>query len=540
MQASIENLEGLKRLITVTVPAEDVVKAYGAAFRKAAKNARIDGFRKGHIPTQIIERYYGPNIIGEAYDNLVRETLNKAIEQCGSECAGTPNVSFEKSSFDKAGEFVYTIQFETFPVIEDKPLSEMPLKVVQSRVTDADVDRMIENLRRQQGKWQVVDDAAAEDGRLAKIDFVGRVDGREFDGGKAEDFSLILGRTMMIPGFTEQIAGHKAGDKFTINLYDIKDAADPNNIYGEDGTYSITFELGMMPATLLSVTPADGSQIYTYYPEDGTDGFIVFTFSEPLDESKDGVTVILSWGDKEAGSYEEYHPDFTIEGATVTVDIRGIMIPAEVDSGRGMSGATKVSLSLSGLTTVDGRAVDPNYPSAGTSAILAFFDVKKQEIDFIYDFIPQDGNLSLEGYDEIVIWLSNPIMYDGVTVTWQDVRGGEHSRTYTPEEIPFAWDDYEEGYTAHISLGTISYNTRPVTVNVDNARLMNGDAVTIYGEFNTDAGKGIEGIIASDPDRVVKAYGVDGVLVKEDKACNVLDGLDKGVYIVDGVKVFVK
>ena len=94
----------------------------------------------------------------------------------------------------------------------------MPLKVVQSRVTDADVDRMIENLRRQQGKWQVVDDAAAEDGRLAKIDFVGRVDGREFDGGKAEDFSLILGRTMMIPGFTEQIAGHKAGDKFTINV----------------------------------------------------------------------------------------------------------------------------------------------------------------------------------------------------------------------------------------------------------------------------------------------------------------------------------
>lgn len=332
----------------------------------------------------------------------------------------------------------------------------------------------------------------------------------------------------------------EVGDKFTINLYDIKDAADPNNIYGEDGTYSITFELGMMPATLVSVTPADGSQIYTYYPEDGTDGFIVFTFSEPLDESKDGVTVILSWGDKEAGSYEEYHPDFTIEGATVTVDIRGIMIPAEVDSGRGMSGATKVSLSLSGLTTVDGRAVDPNYPSAGTSAILAFFDVKKQEIDFIYDFIPQDGNLSLEGYDEIVIWLSNPIMYDGVTVTWQDVRGGEHSRTYTPEEIPFAWDDYEEGYTAHISLGTISYNTRPVTVNVDNARLMNGDAVTIYGEFNTDAGKDIEGIIASDPDRVVKAYGVDGVLVKEDKACNVLDGLEKGVYIIDGVKVFVK
>lgn len=218
MQASIENLEGLKRLITVTVPAEDVKKAYTTCLRKTAKNARIDGFRKGHVPTKVLETYYGANMLGETYDTLVRETLPKALGETAAKVAGTPEVSFEKSSFDKDGEFVYTASFEVEPEIEDKPLSEMTVKVTSSTVTDADIDKMIENLRKQQAKWKVNDEAVAENGKLVKIDFVGRVDGQEFDGGKGQDFSLHLGTTAMIPGFSEGIIGHKAGDSFTINV----------------------------------------------------------------------------------------------------------------------------------------------------------------------------------------------------------------------------------------------------------------------------------------------------------------------------------
>lgn len=330
------------------------------------------------------------------------------------------------------------------------------------------------------------------------------------------------------------------GDKFTIRLEGIADANDPSLIYGEDGSFSVTLELGEMPATLLSISPADGSTIYTYYPEGGEDGFFVFTFSEPLNEDKTGVDVLFSWGDKEAGSYEEYHPDFTIEGSTVTVDIRGIRIPEEVEGSRGMNGNTLVSLAITGLTTADGGGVETNYPSSGSSGILAFYSVVKQEITFIYDFIPQNGNTSLEGYDEIAIWTNVPVMYDGITLTWFDARGGERSRTFTPEQVPFEWDDYEEGYLAHVSLRGISYNKTPVTVTVDNAYLMNGDPVTITGTFN-NTGTGIDGVKAEGgAPSTVKVYSLDGRFVREAAPAEALSGLQKGVYIVNGRKLMVK
>ena len=329
------------------------------------------------------------------------------------------------------------------------------------------------------------------------------------------------------------------GDKFTIRLEGIADANDPSLIYGEDGSFSVTLELGEMPATLLSISPADGSTIYTYYPEDGDEGLFIFNFSEPLNEDKTGVTAMISWGDMEAGSYEAYYPDFTIEGSKVTVDIRGIRIPETVAGSRGMAGNTTVSMSITGLSTPDGRDVETNYPNSGSSGIMAFYPVVKEEITFIYDFIPQNGNTSLEGYDEIAIWTNVPVMYDGITLTWFDARGGERSRTFTPEQVPFEWDDYEEGYLAHVSLRGISYNKTPVTVTVDNAYLMNGDPVTITGTFN-NTGTGIDGVTAADPDRVVKVYAVDGTFVKEGKAGEVLGGLKKGVYITEGKKVLVK
>lgn len=330
------------------------------------------------------------------------------------------------------------------------------------------------------------------------------------------------------------------GDKFTIRLEGIADANDPSLIYGEDGSFSVTLELGEMPATLLSISPADGSTIYTYYPEDGDEGLFIFNFSEPLNEDKTGVTAMISWGDMEAGSYEAYYPDFTIEGSKVTVDIRGIRIPETVAGSRGMAGNTTVSMSITGLSTPDGRDVETNYPNSGSSGIMAFYPVVKEEITFIYDFIPQNGNTSLEGYDEIAIWTNVPVMYDGITLTWFDARGGERSRTFTPEQVPFEWDDYEEGYLAHVSLRGISYNKTPVTVTVDNAYLMNGDPVTITGTFN-NTGTGIDGVKAEGgAPSTVKVYSLDGRFVREAAPAEALSGLQKGVYIVNGRKLMVK
>lgn len=328
------------------------------------------------------------------------------------------------------------------------------------------------------------------------------------------------------------------GDQFTIRLEGIRDAENPDKIYGEDGTYEVTLVLAEMPASLVSIDPADGSNLDCYYPEDSEDGFIVFTFSEPLNEDKTNVRVSMSWGDMEVGSYQQHFPDFTISGNTVTVDIRGIIIPENVESGRGMSTSTTVTVSIDGLTTAKGGSVETNYPGTGTSSIIAVYGVNEQE-SLIYDFIPQNGCASLEGYDEIIVWTNIPILYDGITLGWVDARGNNRSRTLSPDEAPFKWDDYEEGYLAHVPINTISWQNGVVTVNVDNARLMNGDSVTIYGEFNT-VPTGIDNVTAGNADADVKVYTVDGRLVKTCKAANATEGLEKGVYIVGGKKLVVK
>ena len=259
MQVSTETKEGLNRVITVTVPAEDVKKAYAASFKKVAKNAKLDGFRKGHIPSDILESTFAHNIWTDAYDQLINDTIDKAIDESKLHVVGRPNVSISKASFKKDEDLVYTVAVEVMCDVALKPFEELKLKQLKAEVTDADVDHMVDTLREQQVKWQTEDGLAAEDGTTAKIDFLGRVDGKEFEGGKAKDFSLVIGKTQMIPGFTEQIKGHKAGDSFTISVkfpeeYHAKDLA------GKDAEFDIT--VNAVQKAVLPEVDADFVKIY--------------------------------------------------------------------------------------------------------------------------------------------------------------------------------------------------------------------------------------------------------------------------------------
>ena len=238
MQVSTEKKEGVQHLLTVTVPAEDVKKAYDASFRKYAKNAKIDGFRKGHIPAKVLEQQFGGQIYSDAYDFLVNATLGQAIKESKLDVVGYPKIEVKKATFKNDEEFVYEATVEVNPELELKPFEDLKLKSIKATVTDADVDNMIETLRKQQGKWQVKDDAVVAKGTRASIDFTGRTDGVEFDGGKASNFSLTVGETQMIPGFTEQIEGHKAGDKFTIQVKFPEDYH-AENLKGKDAEFDI-------------------------------------------------------------------------------------------------------------------------------------------------------------------------------------------------------------------------------------------------------------------------------------------------------------
>lgn len=330
------------------------------------------------------------------------------------------------------------------------------------------------------------------------------------------------------------------GDKFRITLEGIHDAENESVIYGDDGNYSVTLVMGEMPGELVSVDPAQGTILYTYYPENGEEGLLTFTFSDDLNTDKSKVSVSVSYGDTEAGSYGSYSPEFTIDGKTVVVDIRGYRFPESVESSRGDVAATVITVAIKGLTTTDGRDIITNNSSAGTSAIVMAYTLQKQEIDFYYDFLPSEGS-SLADYSEILIWLPEQvgaITFEKVQLQWLNNRGTLQTKDFMAEDVPFTLDKNYGGYVSHISLAGVSKD-REITLVVEGAMLSNGDEVEISAKFNTEV-SGIESVIGDDASAVVKLYSVDGILVKEAPAGSILDGVNKGIYIINGKKVVVK
>ncbi len=215
MSISIETLEGLQRRITVTVPADKIEAGYKEQLKGYAKNARVDGFRKGKVPHSIIEQRYGlaarQDVLSEEmqrafFDVVMAEKIN---------LAGRP--TFTPNNYQPGQEFSFTATFEVFPEVELKGLENIEVEKPVVEITEADLDKMVDVLRKQQATFAETAEAAKADDRVT-IDFVGSVDGEEFEGGKASDFVLAMGQGRMIPGFEEGIVGHKAGEQFDINV----------------------------------------------------------------------------------------------------------------------------------------------------------------------------------------------------------------------------------------------------------------------------------------------------------------------------------
>ena len=215
MQVSVETTQGLGRRISITIKAEDIKKAVDKELINTAKKVRIDGFRKGKVPLKIVEQRYGASILQDALSDLMRQNFVEAIIQEKLNPVGAP--TYNPTQYQSGEDYTYSVEFEVYPQIKIENLDKIEVEKPIAEVIDADVDTMIETLRKQQGIWKVVDQAAKEQNRVI-LDFVGQVDGAEFEGGNATDFALVLGQGRMIPGFEDAIVGHKAGDQFDINV----------------------------------------------------------------------------------------------------------------------------------------------------------------------------------------------------------------------------------------------------------------------------------------------------------------------------------
>lgn len=238
MQVSVETTKGLGRRLSITIKSEDIKKAIDKELINTAKKVRIDGFRKGKVPLKIVEQRYGASILQDALSDLMQQNFIEAIVQEKINPVGAP--TYTPTEYKDGEDYTFTVEFEVYPEVKIKDLDKIEVEKPVAEVVDADVETMIETLRKQQGTWKEVDQSAKEQSRVT-LDFVGQVDGEEFEGGKANDFVLVLGQGRMIPGFEDAILDHKANDQFDINVTFPEDYH-AENLKGKPAVFSATLK----------------------------------------------------------------------------------------------------------------------------------------------------------------------------------------------------------------------------------------------------------------------------------------------------------
>ncbi|WP_169392526.1 MULTISPECIES: trigger factor [Psychrobacter] len=214
LQVTTNKLNNKETQLTVKVPVEKIQKQVESRISQVAKTAKIDGFRKGKVPMSHIRAQYGAGIQQEVINDVIRDTVFEAIKEEDIRAVGMPNIDDVKLEDDF---LVYQATVEIFPEIDVQGVSDIEVERQSAKVSDEDVDTMIENLQKQRQEF-AEKDGAADEGDQVIFDFEGSIDGEKFEGGSAEDFKLVLGSNQMIPGFEDGIKGMKAGDEKTIDV----------------------------------------------------------------------------------------------------------------------------------------------------------------------------------------------------------------------------------------------------------------------------------------------------------------------------------
>ncbi|MET1218239.1 MAG: trigger factor [Glaciecola sp.] len=236
MQVSVETTQGLERRVTVTVPAANIDEAVKARLQQLAKTQRINGFRPGKVPVKVIQNRFGASVRQEVTGDVVQRHFYEAIIQEKITPAGMPTFDLTK---DVAGEDLeFTATFEVYPEVELQALDKVTIEKPVVEIKDKDLKEMMKTLQTQHADWKEGKRKAKKDDRVT-IDFVGTIDGEEFEGGKAEDFPLELGKGRMIPGFEDNIIGLKPGEECVADVTFPEDYH-AENLKGKAAQFAIT------------------------------------------------------------------------------------------------------------------------------------------------------------------------------------------------------------------------------------------------------------------------------------------------------------
>jgi trigger factor len=209
MQSNLETLGQLERRLTMAVPVADIDRQVDERLKQLARTVRMAGFRPGKVPLKIVAQQYGPQVRSEVIGDAVEKSFSAAVRDQNLRVAGYPRIERKEGSGDDRLEFSAT--FEVYPDVQLGDLSGVAIERPALTVTDAEVEKTIAVLRKQRTRYEPADRPAAK-GDRATIDLTGTIDGVEFDGGKATDFTFVVGEGRMLPGFEAGVTGMKAGE----------------------------------------------------------------------------------------------------------------------------------------------------------------------------------------------------------------------------------------------------------------------------------------------------------------------------------------
>lgn len=213
MQVQLESQAGLARTLRVQIPAERFDKAVAAQIKRMAARTKMPGFRPGKAPQKMIEAQYKDAARYEAMNDIVNQTYPEALDKAQVQPAGQPRVELGNA---KEG-VEYSIHFDVYPDITLDKLDTLTVNRPVVEITEPDVDRLIENLRRAKKSFVEVGRAAAN-GDQVTVDFVGKIDGEEFQGGKGNDVSFEVDSGQFLPDLEKGMVGHTAGEQFTVDV----------------------------------------------------------------------------------------------------------------------------------------------------------------------------------------------------------------------------------------------------------------------------------------------------------------------------------
>ena len=217
MAVHVETLEKLERKMTLSLPVGSIQAEVQTRLRKLARTVKMDGFRPGKVPMNVVSQRYGYTVQYEVMNDKVGQAFSDAANQANLRVAGQPRITEKEGS--PAGELSFDAVFEVFPEVRLGALADAEVEKISAEVDDGAVNRTLDILRKQRRTFaQRPQDAQAQLGDRATVDFEGKIDGEAFDGGKAEAFSFILGDGQMLAEFEAATVGMQSGQSKTFQL----------------------------------------------------------------------------------------------------------------------------------------------------------------------------------------------------------------------------------------------------------------------------------------------------------------------------------